>query len=34
MKLMQDIDVCYAFVEFEDTNGVQNAVQVQTYLGT
>lgn len=25
---MQDIDVCYAFVEFEDVTGVQNAIEV------
>lgn len=26
---MQDVGVCYAFVEFEDMSGVQNAVKVQ-----
>lgn len=26
--VMQDIDVCYAFVEFEDVTGVQNAIEV------
>lgn len=25
---MQDVGVCYAFVEFEDMNGVLNAVKV------
>ncbi|CAA3009223.1 G3BP isoform X2 [Olea europaea subsp. europaea] len=27
IRTRKDIDVCYAFVEFEDTYGVQNAVQ-------
>lgn len=26
--MMQDLDVCYAFVEFEDITGVQNAIKV------
>lgn len=28
--LMQDVDVYYAFVEFEDITGVQNAIKVWT----
>lgn len=28
---LQDIDVCYAFVEFEDIFGVQNAVKVRIF---
>lgn len=28
IAFLQDIDVCYAFVEFEDISGVQNAIKV------
>lgn len=30
--LMQDVDVYYAFVEFEDITGVQNAIKVWTSI--
>lgn len=28
IEFLQDIDVCYAFVEFDDISGVQNAIKV------
>lgn len=28
----QDIDICYAFVEFEDVSGVQNAIKVCSFI--
>lgn len=28
IESLQDIDVCYAFVEFDDISGVQNAIKV------
>lgn len=31
---VQDIGVCYAFVEFEDISGVNNAIQVRMHRYT
>lgn len=30
IRTRKDIDVCYAFVEFEDVTGVQNAIEAST----
>lgn len=31
---IQDLGVCYAFVEFEDMDGVHNAVKVSSCIGS
>ena len=31
-SFVQDVGVCYAFVEFEDMSGVRNAVKVEEAL--